>query len=178
MTNIQFTKDWWLRCINDDAKMTKWLQKLQRTELGGYTDHIEYMANNLQYTLREETILTNIAHDELKHSGLLIMLMNERNIKIEPVGIDSTYWKNILAGVSNFKEYCGANYYGESLAAFRFEVIESMPETPSDIREVIRKVLPDEIFHRETLQRLAGEETLVKMKIIHETAYNELTGLK
>lgn len=178
MDNTQFTKNWWLSCIADDAKMAKWLQKLQRTELGGYDDHINYMANNRQYTLREEAILTNIAHDELKHSGLLIILMNERKIQVEPVGVDSTYWEDIMKGVSSFKEYCGANYYGEALAAFRFEVIESMSETPSDIKEVIRKVLPDEIFHRETLQRLAGEETLTKMKIIHDTAYNKLIGLK
>ena len=181
MTDIQFTKDWWLRCISDNTKMTAWLQKLQRTEIGGYDDHVEYMSKNV-IGERETRILTNIAEDERKHSGLLIDMFAERNIAVVPDGVQSSYWDEILSNVTNLQEYCAANYYGEALAAFRFEVIESMSETPGDIKEVIRKVirkvLPDEIFHRETLQRLAGEETLARMQAIHQSAYNKLIGLK
>lgn len=173
---IQFTKDWWVRTINDEAKLTAWLQKLQRTELGGYTDHIEYMANH-EVSDRERAILTNIANDELTHSELLIDMMNERGIAIVPDGVQSAYWDELLAGVTSTADYCAANYYGEALAAYRFEIILGMPETPEDIRYVIGRALPDEIFHRETLQRLAGEATLAKYKQIHEDAYQRLTGM-
>lgn len=65
---------------------------------------------------------------------------------------------------------CAVNFFGESLAAYRFEIIQSMPETPSDIRTAFDIILPDEQFHRETLQRLSGEEALMKIRPVHELA--------
>lgn len=171
----QFTEDWWKRCLADTSKMTLWLQKLQRTEISGYTDHINFMAN-YAVTDRERTILTNIAEDELKHSNLLIDLFADRKITVVPVGEESSYWLEVLAGVNSVGSYCSANYFGEALAAYRFEIIHSMSETPSDIREVIGKVLPDEIFHRETLSRMAGDEELAAMKLKHDAAYERLIG--
>jgi hypothetical protein len=175
--DIEFTKAWWLRTINDQAKFVSWLQKLQRTELGGYTDHIDYMAKN-SLSEREKLILTNIAMDELNHSNMFIDLMNDRKIPVDPTGVQSTYWDELLAVSTNFNEYCAANYFGEALAAYRFEIILDMPETPSDIREVISRALPDEIFHRETLMRLSGEEALAKLKVVHDAALLKLTGKK
>jgi hypothetical protein len=167
--NPEFTKEWWKKCLADSNKMTLWLQKLQRTELSGYTDHMKFIeANHLEK--REIQILTNIAHDELKHSNLLIAMFDGRGILAQPNGEDSVYWATVLEKATTFNDYCAANYYGEALASFRFEVIQSMPETPSDIREVLRMVLPDEVFHRETLGRLCGEAALEKYGKIHEAA--------
>lgn len=171
---IEFTKAWWERTVNDPAKLTKWLQKLQRTELSGYHDHVVFMAQN-EVSDRERLILTNIANDEFKHSDLLIELFESRKIPVNPESDPSTYWDDVLSNVSSTAEYCAANYFGEALASYRFEIILGMPQTPSDIREVIGKVLPDEIFHRETLMRLAGEEAIEKIKVFHENAYKKLT---
>ncbi len=177
MTDSEFTKDWWRRCLVDNTKLTLWLQKLQRTEISGYWDHKEYMAKN-RVSERETLILTNIANDEKKHSDILIQLFEERGIPLVTVGPDSTYWEEMLAHIPTTAHYCAANYFGEALAAFRFEVIADMPETPEDIKGFIRKALPDEIFHRETLQRMAGEEVLAEMKQRHDDAYNRLIGKK
>ncbi|HET8687755.1 MAG TPA: hypothetical protein VFM18_13975, partial [Methanosarcina sp.] len=54
--------------------------------------------------------------------------------------------------------------------AFRFEVIESMDETPSDIKDALRIILPDEQFHKITLEKVAGNEALEKMSIVHNAA--------
>lgn len=169
----QFTQDWWKRTLADSEKLALWLQKLQRTEISGYTDHIEFM-KSFKVTDREKLILTNIAEDEQKHSNLLIAMFNERGIPVVSNGEESTYWAEVLEGVDSVSAYCAANYFGEALAAYRFEVIHEMPETPSDIKEVIGKVLPDEIFHRETLSRMAGEEAMAAMKARHDAAYERL----
>ena len=174
-SEVEFTKQWWLRTINDPIKLTAWLQKLQRTELSGYTDHVDYMAANV-VSDRERRILLNIAEDELKHSELLIDLMSVRGIEVVPDGEQSHYWDMVLANVSNTAEYCAANYFGEALAAYRFEIILGMQETPEDIRFVISKALPDEIFHRETLMRLAGDDAIQTIKAYHAAAYTKLTG--
>jgi hypothetical protein len=123
---------------------------------------------------RERQILTNIAHDELHHSNMLVDLFADRKIAVVPDGVQSAYWDQVLGYVTSVPEYCAANYYGEALAAWRFEVIAEMPETPADIREFIRCVLPDEIFHRETLHRLAGEVALRIVGVVHEQAYGRL----
>ncbi len=176
-TDIEFTKAWWVRVVSDNDRLVPWLQKLQRTELGGYTDHVDWMAKNA-VTERERLILTNIAQDELKHSELLIDMFNDRGIEVVTDGPQSTYWSEVLATVQDTSDYCAANYFGEALASYRFEIILSMDETPADIRYVIGRALPDEIFHRETLQRLAGEEALERMKVVHDAAYGRLTGKK
>lgn len=172
--DAKLTREWWLRCIADDTKMTLWLQKLQRTELGGYSDHVEFMKTHT-ITERDSKILNNIATDELKHSIVLCSMFKSRGVEVKPEGEQSTYWDEVLAGVTTVEEYYAANYYGEALASYRFEVIQSMPETPSDIKEALRIILPDEIFHRETLMRLCSEETLNKYGKIHIDAYNKLT---
>lgn len=170
-----FTQAWWLRCLADPIKLTAWLQKLQRTELGGYNDHMDFMSHN-SVSDRERQILTNIAHDELNHSAMLVDLFADRKILVVSDGVQSTYWDEVLSSVNSVPEYCAANYYGEALAAWRFEVIAEMPETPADIREFIRRALPDEIFHRETLRRLAGEGALITVGVVHEQAYGKLVG--
>jgi len=174
-SDIEFTKQWWQRTVANEEKLILWLQKLQRTELSGYTDHIEYMANH-SVTERERKILTNIAEDELKHSDLFIDLFKDRKIEVVPDGEQSGYWDDVLSKVTNMSEYCSANYFGEALASYRFEIILGMEETPSDIRYVIDRALPDEIFHRETLMRLAGEETIERFRKHHADAYFKLTG--
>jgi tRNA isopentenyl-2-thiomethyl-A-37 hydroxylase MiaE len=170
------TKEWWTRVLSSDLALTAWLQKLQLTEISGHDDHLVFMKNNVMAP-RETTILTNIALDELKHSNLLIELMRERGIPLKKLGDEGTisyYWTRMNQEVKNVQDYCAVNYFGESLAADRFAIIHAMPETPSDIKEFISKALPDEIFHRETLQRLAGTEALERLQTVHDETFTRL----
>lgn len=176
---LQFTKDWWKRCLADPAKLAAWLQKLQITEISGYTDWADVFIPRYRKEInsRTESILTNIALDEMKHSQLLLGLMLERRIKpLETLECQSTYWATMYLCQTDLNTCCAANFFGESLAADRFEVIESMKETPSDIRDVIARILPDEIFHKVTLKKLAGDEAIETMREAHETAVARLKG--
>lgn len=171
------TRNWWLSCIADEAKLARWLQKLQRTEYSGYTEHADFMAAN-DLTARQIKILTNIAEDELEHSGLLINVMGSRGISKEPEGAPSTYWDDMLAEATTMDSYCAANYFGEALAADRFNIIIGMEETPNDIRRVISQLLPDEIFHRETLFRIAGPDALATASTNHDIAFRRLISAR
>lgn len=179
MTEIEFTQDWWKRCLKDDAKLVRWLQKLENTEIGGFHDYVTAMGT---YVLdaRTHRIFANIASDEFKHSNLLLQLFQDR--KIEPQSTNeefvSSYWKTMNSHIVDLETYCAVNYLGESLAAFRFEVIAEMPETPSDIKYFLDKALPDEQFHRETLKRLCSEKVLVHIKAVHDDAVAALKGQK
>lgn len=177
MTEIEFTQEWWKRCLKDDAKLVKWLQKLENTEIGGYHDYVHAMGTFV-LDARTYKIFANIASDEFKHSNLLLQLFEDRKIEPQSANADiaSTYWKTMNAQIVDLDTYCAVNYLGESLAAFRFEVISEMPETPSDIKYFLDNALPDEQFHRETLKRLCSEEVLVRIKAVHDAAVAALKG--
>lgn len=177
-TEIQFTQDWWKRCLKDEVKLTRWLQKLQNTEIGGFHDY-QYAMSIYQLDERTRKIFSNIGSDEFKHSNLLLQLFEDR--KIESKANDdefvSSYWKTMNSHIVDLDTYCAVNYLGESLAAYRFEVIGEMPETPSDIKYFLDNALPDEQFHRETLKRLCSEEVLIHIQTVHDEAVAALKGL-
>ncbi len=179
MNNLdQFTTNWWLGVISNDANLRKWLQKLQKTEIGGYYDHYNFMAQYPDMDERTKTILVNIADDEAKHSNMIVGVLSKRGWFTDMHAPQSTYWDDILSHVTSIEDYCAANYYGEALAAYRFQKILDCEKTPKDIRSLIEKVLPDEVFHRETLQRLAGPESLSKFGAINDAATKKLLDKK
>lgn len=172
-----FTQAWWKRTTADESKLLAWTKKLYGTEIGGYDDYREFLG---RYYCDQRTtrILYNIAEDEKKHAGILVDLLAGRGEVIDPYAPPSTYWQTMDSHISDINTACAANYYGEALAAFRFEVIVDMPCTPSDMKEALRVILPDEQFHRTTLKKLAGDETLAKFKQIHDDAVAALKGEK
>lgn len=171
-----FTRDWWKRCLADPEKLHAWLVKLRSVEVDGFIEHMAFMRNtSYMMSIREQAILTNIALDEKRHGLLLEALLFSRGAcpPASPKCI-STYWNEVLSEAKTPSAYYAANYFGERLAAERFEIILDIPETPSDIREVLQAVLPDEIFHRETLKRLAKPEDLALYEAKHQAALQKL----
>lgn len=172
---IEFTQEWWKRTTVDESKLIAWVKKLYLTEIGGYDDYQGFLSQ-FETTERTARILTNIAEDELKHSRILIDLLAGRNESIDPNAPKSTYWQTLDSHITDLDSACAANYYGEALAAFRFEIIAEMDCTPEDVKQALRIILPDEQFHRETLYRLASDETLDKFATIHKQAMEALKG--
>jgi rubrerythrin len=176
---VAFTKAWWENLIKDEARTAAWLKKLYGTELGGYDDYQGFLAKfKHEATDRTVKILSNIADDELKHSKVIIDVLAGRGHQLDPNPPQSTYWQTMDSHIVDLTTACAANYYGEALAAFRFEVIAEHKDTPTDIREMLSIVLPDEQFHRETLKRLAGADILEQFREIHENAVIQLKGTK
>lgn len=174
MLDKNFTQDWWRRVLADPVKLLRWLEKLEYTEWEGYSEHCNFLrAHSKSMTPKQISILENIAQDELNHSNILYQIIRDRggNSLMEAT---STYWADMLEADMQYSDYCAANYFGEELAAWRFEVIFHMPETPSDIKSFIARALPDEIFHRETLRRQAGDEALERLRVRHDAALAKL----
>ena len=153
---VAFTSDWWSRTVKDEAKLIKWLQKLQQTEIGGFDDWNAY-ADTFKPDERTLKIISNIADDELKHSCLIVNLLNERGFHNSLDKMPSQYWDTMNTHIVDLETAAAVNYFGEALAAFRFEILVEHKETPGDIRDLLRIVLPDEQFHRQTLKRIAGD---------------------
>jgi len=172
---VQFTSDWWVRVNQDETKLIAWLKKLYGTEIGGHDDYFSFLSK-FQVDDRTEKIFTNIALDELKHGGLIENLLDARGHKLDPNPPQSSYWLEMDSHIEDLKTAAAVNYFGEALAAFRFEVIIDHPATPSDVKEILNVILPDEQFHRTTLRRIAGEDMIGKFQEIHDTAVRRLKG--
>lgn len=173
---VAFTQEWWMRTTKDEQKMIAWLKKLYGTEVGGYDD---YQAFLRRFTLDDRTtkIFTNIGEDELKHGGLIINLLDSRGHKIEERPPVSAYWTEMNERIHDLPTAAAVNYFGEALAAFRFEVILEMPNTPQDVKNLLDVVLPDEQFHRQTLRKIAGEDLIQQFQEYHDAAVKRLKGL-
>lgn len=174
---VLFTSDWWSRTLKDEPKLIAWLQKLQQTEIGGYDDYMEFI-RRFEPEERTHRIFTNIALDEQKHSGIIIGVLHERGRSISKIQMPSTYWSSMNEHITDLQTAAAVNYFGEALAAFRFEVILDHPETPADLKEMLSIILPDEQFHRETLMRLAGNDKLEEFALHHHAAVAALKGIK
>lgn len=154
---VAFTSAWWARTVRDEPKLIKFLQKLQQTEIGGFDDYQEYVGR-FEMDDRTKKIYQNIADDELKHSGLIIDLLESRGFKSSLDPMPSSYWTEMNSKIVDLETASAVNYFGEALAAFRFEVMIDHVDTPADIKEMLSIILPDEQFHRQTLKRLAGDK--------------------
>lgn len=170
---VAFTQGWWHGLVRDEARLVQWLRKLHGTEIGGYYDYQNFLA---RFTPDERTtkIFTNIALDEQKHAGLIVNALLERGFVLGTAAEPSTYWSEMNGNITDLKTAAGVNYFGEALAAFRFEVILEHKDTPADIKEMLGIILPDEQFHRETLKRIAGDDILGALKEKHDMAVANL----
>ena len=119
---VAFTSEWWSRTVKDEPKLIRWLQKLQQTEIGGFDDWNAY-ADTFKPDDRTLTILSNIADDELKHSGLIIDVLNNRGYHNSLEQMPSIYWAEMNAHITDLQTAAAVNYFGEALAAFRFEIL-------------------------------------------------------
>lgn len=179
MTNIDkevaFTTEWWQRTTKDEAKLIAWLKKLYGTEIGGHDDYQSFLK---RYVVEDRTakIFTNIAEDELKHGKLIEELLDSRGHQLALNPPKSTYWEEMDARIVDVSTAAAVNYFGEALAAFRFEVIIDLPNTPSDIKEMLGVILPDEQFHRQTLRRIAGADMIEQFQEYHDAAVRRLKG--
>lgn len=173
---VAFTSAWWSRTLKDEPKLIAWLQKLEQTEIGGYDDYMAFIAA-FDPDERTHKIFTNIAEDEKKHAGIITDVLSARGFELNPVRVPSTYWMTMNSHIVDLQTAAAVNYFGEALAAFRFEVLIEHHDTPQDIKEMLSIILPDEQFHRETLKRLSGDK-LDEFVDHHHRAVSVLKGSK
>lgn len=176
---IDFTNGWWSSLLKDQDRYIAWLKKLTNTEYAGYTDYQELNDKfNFAQHGAVQRILLKIADDELRHSQLLTQLLDGMGINHVVGPSVSIYWDQMYGHIRDIHTAAAVNYFGEDLAAARFEILRAHPQTPSDFAQALDVILPDEIFHGQSLARVAGLETISQMREHHELAMNNLIHRK
>lgn len=68
-------------------------------------------------------------------------------------------------------------YIGEMTAALRIRALADSDKVDADIREVFRKILPDEEFHEKAFGAMSDDESIEFMREKHEAGL-DLLGLE
>jgi rubrerythrin len=174
---IQFTTAWWERTLKDEAALIRWLQKLRHTEYGGFEDYTGF-TQRFAADERAKNQFRYIADDELKHSLLISELLRSRGHELDMTPTPSLFWGTMNEHIVDLQSAAAVNYFGEALAAFRFEILIAHEQTPKDIKDMLGIILPDEQFHREALMRMAGEDMIAKLAPIYNATVKALKGSK
>jgi hypothetical protein len=177
----QITLSWWEKLLNDEGLLLAWLKKLQLTEWSGYTGNIEanlrWNPRGPRYNSHASAFLKRTASDEQRHSNALALILLERGE--EPVTDSaatrsSFYWDEMEKHVTSLETCCAMMYFGEQIAADRFEVLLKHPRTPNDLKGFLRKALPDEAYHAKGFAALAGPEAIAEMARVHTETMTQL----
>lgn len=177
----QITLNWWEKLLDDERLLHAWLKKLQLTEWSGYSGNIEanmrWNPRGPRYNSHASAFLKRTASDEQRHSNALSLILIQRGE--EPVSDpaatrSSFYWDTMEQHVVSLETCCAMMYFGEQIAADRFEVLLKHPRTPNDLKGFLRKALPDESYHAKGFAALAGPEAIEEMTRVHTETMAQL----
>lgn len=162
---------WWEEVLKDEAKLITWLKKQYHGEVTA-SERILVLSEKYCTNSVHKLILSIIAKQERNHASWVAELLTARGITPKVMEKEERYWNQTLPGVKDFKTATAVASHAERMRLDRIRVIATHPETPSDIREVFKRILPQEIFHERAFGRMAGSSAL------EETKGNHRLGLK
>lgn len=158
--DVVFANQWWEGLLKDEERMARWLQKLQKTEYSGYDDNLKAIEQWAGDNIAAQTVLRATAFDELRHSDLLIEILNKRGLSTETNPPESVYWSEMDKEITDLSSCAAVFHLGEQLAVDRFQVIAAHPDTPADIMGFLTSVIPDEEYHARSFRKLTDDATL------------------
>ena len=90
---------------------------------------------------------------------------------------EDRYWKPILSELDTFEKTAAAGHHAEGMRLVRIRALADSDKVDNDIREVFRKILPDEEFHEVAFGKMSNDEAIKHMQDKHEAGL-ELLGLE
>lgn len=174
---IAHTNAWWGSLVQDKARLVAWLQKLHNSEIHGYTEYRGFI-KRYHPDLVTQTALRAMAQDEQRHAAILDQCLSYMNeVPVHSFG-QSQYWNEMQSHAYDFKTACAVKFYGEALAAQRFELLRDHPNTPDDLFHAFRWITPDEERHCQIMFLFAGPEAICQMEQHHLNAVANLVKKK
>lgn len=183
-TSAQTSRQWWAAVRRDPARLNAWLLDQFRGEATAATrirllrDHF---ANDRAHAAAAR-VLTIIADQEAQHASWVADLLRARSI--EPVVLEkpARYWEAChLEEIADLEAGCAVGAWAERMRLERIEVIAADDgaddgadegadegDDVADIRDVFRRILPEERFHERAFSALAGTTALHAAKDAHE----------
>jgi len=174
---MKTSEQWWKETKADPNRLRAWLFDQYRGEATA-VGRIEGLRDRFAGDDRRASrILTVIAEQEKKHAGWVAELLRARGIEPRVEDKPSRYWKNPLAAIADLETGCAVGAHAERMRLERIEAIAADEGAPADVREVFRRILPEERFHERAFRRLAGASALEATREAHALG-REALGLE
>ena len=166
--DLRDSRAWWAALKLDPPAFTAWLLDQYRGEATA-AGRIEMLRDAFATPgTRAHTLLGVIAGQERRHAVWVGDLLTTRGIAPQVAPKRERYWKPTLEVIRDLETGCAVGAHSERMRLERIEVIAADPEAPADVRDVFRRILPEERFHARAFAELAGAEALAATRDAHE----------
>lgn len=170
------SKLWWDSVKSDSEKFNDWLVKQYRGEVTAASRIVEF-ANKYATSSRDKRILGVIAGQESKHADWVLSLLASRGVTPKVEHAEERYWKETLPEIESFETGAAVGAHAEAMRLERIRVICDDDSAPTDVRDVFKKILREEIFHEKAFRSMAGVQAMLATQDSHNKGL-ELLGLE
>jgi len=151
------SQEWWNKTKNDPALLENWLVDQYIGEEGAYDRIKEFALKFTDEESNERILLQLIAIQEYNHAMWVKSLLDTRNIVVDISKHAGRYWAQTLPAINSFEFGVSLGAKTEAMRLARIRIIVNDDSAPADIREVFKKILPQEEFHEATFKMLAAD---------------------
>lgn len=170
------SKMWWDNVKNDSDKFNDWLIKQYRGEVTAAQRIVEF-SNKYAEDYRDKIILNIIAKQESKHAAWVLELLSARGIAPNVEHAEERYWKETLPEIESFETGAAVGAHAEAMRLERIRVICEDDSAPTDVKDVFKKILREEMFHEKAFRTMAGVKAMSATQGAHNKGL-ELLGLE
>lgn len=169
------TEQWLEKITSDKDKLNHWLERQFIGEITA-AKRIRKLADEAPEKFKP--VINRIADDEALHAFWVGELLVARNIQIPTIEhAEDRYWKPILSELDSFEKTAAAGHHAEGMRLVRIRALAESDKVDSDIRNVFRKILPDEEFHEKAFGNMSTDESVEFMRDKHNAGL-EMLGLE
>lgn len=168
------SQQWWQEVRSDPLALRRWLISQYRGEVTAAVRIEQLRDTHAPTGSRAARVLTRIASDERRHAKWVGELLASRGeaVRVDPA--PPRYWVAPLRGIHDLETGCAVGAHAEAMRLERIEVICADEAAPADIREVFRRILPEERVHAAAFTRLTNVEALEATRDAHEQGRSAL----
>lgn len=163
---METSQEWWNSIKNNPIKLISWLKDQYHGEATASQRIIDF-SNKYSSTEKIRKLLNIIAVQEEKHAGWVGELLSNRGVEPTLLVKDERYWNETLNQIDSFETGAAVAAHAEMMRLERIKVIASDEESPEDIRNVFKKILPEEMFHASAFKQLTTDEAFDKTNQAH-----------
>ena len=169
------TQEWLDKITGSKVELQHWLERQYIGEITA-AHRIAQLVTDAPDKFKP--VISKIANDEAQHAIWVGQLLLDRDIAIPEIkDTDNRYWKPILSEIDSFEKTAAAGHHAEGMRLVRIRALANSNKVDEDIREVFRKILPDEEFHEKAFGAMSDVDSIEFMRGKHEAGL-EMLGLE
>ena len=166
------TEQWLDKVTSSKAELHHWLERQYIGEMTAAT-RIHKLASEAPEKFKP--VLSKIALDEAVHACWVMDLLVNRGINVPTIDhAEDRYWKPILSELDTFEKTAAAGHHAEGMRLVRIRALAESDKVDEDIRNVFRKILPDEEFHEKAFGKMSDSESINYMQDKHQAGLDML----